>query len=100
MNRNNIKNSFYNTGIIIDSEVSNNISYASPEVTAAMWKNISAKADTFGKHGELAKVQELKSLLDQGKTSEAKPVWQTIKSFLHNFADVAEIVSAFDSLLK
>ena len=100
MDKTNITNSIVTSGTVTDSTLSNNISYSSIGVTAQMWKDIMEKADNFGRHGELKQVQELKTLLDQGKTSEAKPLWQTVKGFLSNFAEVSEIISAFDSLLK
>ncbi len=86
-------------GDIRNSPISQVQSSAKYDVTPEMWQQLRDIANKYGKSGEPALVDQLKTLVDQGKRAEAKPVWAAIKSFLSVFGNVAQLVSTFDSFL-
>lgn len=98
--RTNIENSNVISGsTLIGTTVSNTASVQASQVTPEMWAALTRLADTYGKHGEPELVRELKTLLDQGKPAEAKPIWHKIRSFLGDFANVSQIVSTIEMLM-
>jgi hypothetical protein len=64
-----------------------------------MWSTIARLAEKYGRQNEAESVRELRDLLAQGKHTQAKPLWLKIRSFLQDFANVSQIVSAIDLLI-
>jgi hypothetical protein len=98
----NINKSIFIKGSRIEggSTVSNITSEQGTQVTPEMWSTLTRLADTYGKQDEAERARELKALLDQGKHSEAKPIWSKIRPFLQDFANVAQIVNTIDALIR
>lgn len=82
------------------SRVSNVTSETTSPMTPEMWATMFRLVDTYGKPREIESARELKALIDRGSHSEAKSLWQHLRAFLGDFANVSKIVEAIDSLMR
>lgn len=85
---------------ISHSHVENVTSQASATMTPEMWETVFRLVDTYGKSREVDGARELRTLVDQGRSREATPIWQHLRGFLGDFANVSKIVEAIDTLTK
>jgi hypothetical protein len=94
-----------NSQVIMGSRIShsrleNVTSQSTAAMTPEMWDAVFRLADTYGQQRERDGARELKAVLDDGRLEEAKPLWQRLRSFLGDFANVSKIVEAIDSLMR
>jgi hypothetical protein len=82
------------------SRISNATSENAAAMTPEMWDTVFRLVDTYGKPREIESARELKALLDRGSHGEAKSIWQHLRSFLGDFANVSKIVEVIDALTR
>jgi hypothetical protein len=80
--------------------VNNVTSQTSETMTPEMWQTVFRLVDTYGKSREIDAARELKALVDQGRGREATPIWQHLRAFLADFANVSKIVEGIDTLTR
>ena len=90
------------TGNIIsgNSHISNHISEQADVVTPEMWATLQRLVDTYGKPPEVDGLQQMKMLVEQGEPQRARSIWQHLRSFLQDFANVSKIVETVDALMR
>ena len=92
--------------VISDSKLDNtsivnkNEDAGSTAISPEMWNTMLELAREHGKHREEQMVLQLKAKLDQGKRSEARHLWDRVKSFLQVVANVAQIVGTVEAVLR
>lgn len=65
-----------------------------------MWETVFRLVDKHGKAREIEGARELKTLVDRGRGREATSIWQHLRGFLGDFANVSKIVEAIDTLTR
>ena len=63
-------------------------------MTPEMWETVFRLVDKHGKSGEADDARELKALVDRGHggEGEVRSLWQRLRAFLGDFANVSKIV--------
>lgn len=85
---------------VTHSRISNVTSRPTATMTPEMWHTVFRLVDMYGRSREIEGARELRLLLERGRRLDAKPVWERLRSFLGDFANVSKIVEALDTLVR
>lgn len=85
---------------VSQSRISNVTSERTAAMTPEMWQALFHLVDRHGKPRERDDARTLQTLLDRGQRRDAQPIWQHLRAFLGDFANVSKIVEAIDALMR